>query len=98
MCLLVHSNARSTANHRSVYENSSLVAFSVPAMRNLALLQTFRTTIPDESVVSSVAVDLDENVLYVATEQQTPDADVKVEVRKINGDEQLTEVSKHLVP
>ena len=65
-------------------------------MRNLALLQTSHTVITGESIISAITVDLDENVLYIATEQNTPDADVKVEVRKLNGDEQGTEVSEIL--
>ncbi len=61
-------------------------------MRNLALVGTTRTTIQDDSFVSAVTIDLDENVTYVATEQQTPDADVTVQVRKVQADGEYREV------
>jgi elongator complex protein 1 len=65
-------------------------------MRNLSLVQTLHTTTPAGSNISAITLDLDENVSYVATERQTPDADVVVEVRKVEADGQLTEVRMDL--
>ena len=55
-------------------------------MRNLALLNTNQISLPESvapgSTLSGIALDLDEDVLYAATERQTEDADVVVEVWK----------------
>ena len=62
-------------------------------MRNLSLIQTTHRAIHSDSFISAVALDLDENVTYVATEHQTPDADVTVQVRKVESDGEHREVS-----
>lgn len=58
-------------------------------MRNLTLLGakhlSFEGRIPPDTLVSAVALDLDEDCLYVATEHDTEDADISLEVWKIGG-------------
>ena len=58
-------------------------------MRNLCLLGTknisFSGRVSSDTVVSAVALDLDEDSLYVATEHDTEDTDVVLEVWKIQG-------------
>ncbi|KAI0686278.1 Elongator complex protein 1 [Cytidiella melzeri] len=60
-------------------------------MRNLALIQTTHTSIQSDSCISAVTLDLDENNIYIASELQTPDADVTVQVRKVEADGQCRE-------
>lgn len=54
-------------------------------MRNLILLSTSQQTLPEASTtsVSAIAIDLDEDTLFVAAERQTEDGDVEVEVLKL---------------
>ena len=58
-------------------------------MRNLSLLRTSRVPLPDggppSSSIACVALDLDEDAMYVAVEKQTPDADVEVDIWKVAG-------------
>ncbi|KAJ6593195.1 Elongator complex protein 1 [Mycena capillaripes] len=51
-------------------------------MRNLSLAAEFITDIPD-STVSRTAIDLDENVLYAASESQNIDGEVEVKIWRI---------------
>ncbi|KII95516.1 hypothetical protein PLICRDRAFT_96071 [Plicaturopsis crispa FD-325 SS-3] len=55
-------------------------------MRNLSLSASASTVSPSANFVST-AIDLDENVLYAISERQNLDADVEVEIHKINLDE-----------
>lgn len=56
-------------------------------MRNLSLLRTRQDVLAGHveptTSVSAVALDLDEDALYIAAERQTQDADVEVEVWKL---------------
>ncbi|KAI0090814.1 pol II transcription elongation factor [Irpex rosettiformis] len=60
-------------------------------MRNISLIQTTRTTFESDLFISAIALDLDENLTYVATEHQTPHADVTVQVRKVETDGEYRE-------
>lgn len=50
-------------------------------MRNLSLFATTTTELPGAKV-SATAVDLDEHYIYAASEHQSPDGEVKVELWK----------------
>ena len=52
------------------------------AMRNLSLAAELITALPDLSV-SRTAIDLDENVLYAASESQNNDGEVEVKIWRI---------------
>ena len=65
-------------------------------MRNLSLIRTTRTVIQGDPFISAITLDLDENVTYVATEHQTPDADVTVQVLKVETNGDYREVCKAL--
>jgi hypothetical protein len=53
-------------------------------MRNLSLSAETVTSFQSSRHVSATAVDLDAGVLYVALERQNLDADVEVEISKID--------------
>lgn len=58
-------------------------------MRNLSLIRTSHISLPDDlpstSSISAVTFDLDEDTTFVAVERQTADADVEVEIWKVDG-------------
>jgi len=51
-------------------------------MRNIALTATAITSLPNANVTATT-IDIDENVLYAASERQSPDADVQVDIWKV---------------
>ncbi|TFK44978.1 IKI3 family-domain-containing protein [Crucibulum laeve] len=51
-------------------------------MRNLSLIASGLTTLPNANI-SATTIDLDENIIYVAAEQQSPDGEVQVELWKV---------------
>lgn len=57
-------------------------------MRNLSLIRTSHIPLPEDlpssSSISAVTFDLDEDAAFVAVERQTADADVEVEVWKVD--------------
>lgn len=55
-------------------------------MKNLALSATTRYAFEDAEI-SAVAIDLDQNSLYVASEHIGPDADVQVKILKVEVEE-----------
>lgn len=52
-------------------------------MRNLSLLASETASLGADVEISATTLDLDHNVLYVASESQNADADVEVEIWKI---------------
>ena len=67
----------------SSHVTNTLSSYSVhPVMRNLSLASSEIVIFPGASVCAT-AIDLDQNVLYAASERQNPDNDVEVEIWKI---------------
>lgn len=56
-------------------------------MQNLCLCSSSSTCIPDGQIIAT-AIDLDQNVLYVASERQNLDGEVQVEILKLPFDEE----------
>ena len=57
-------------------------------MRNLALISSWDSFLPSSSSsITATTIDLDENVIYVASENTTLDGQVQVDVWKINQSE-----------
>lgn len=54
-------------------------------MRNLSLFHTDTTTLPGPACVSAVSIDLDHGDIYIASERETSDGDMIVEVWKAKG-------------
>ena len=53
-------------------------------MRNLALISSWESFLPSSSSITATTIDLDENVIYVASEHITLDGQVQVDVWKMN--------------
>ena len=53
-------------------------------MRNLALISSWDSLLPSSSSITATTIDLDENVIYVASEHTTLDGQVHVDVWKMN--------------
>jgi elongator complex protein 1 len=53
-------------------------------MRNLALISSWDSFLPASSSITATTIDLDENVIYVASEHNTLDGQVKVGVWKMS--------------
>jgi hypothetical protein len=51
-------------------------------MRNISLAATVVTSLPSNNVTSTT-IDVDDNVLYAASEHQNPDANVQVSIWKV---------------
>ncbi|KAI0785729.1 IkappaB kinase complex IKAP component [Abortiporus biennis] len=49
-------------------------------MRNLSLFRNVSTAFPDSAAISAVTVDLDQDILYVASEKENQDGDVNVAI------------------
>lgn len=59
-------------------------------MRNICLsATTLEVLARDQGGISATAIDLDSDTLYVASEYQTYDADVEVEISKIEGEKTI---------
>ena len=66
-------------------------------MRNLALISSWDSFIPpSSSSITATTVDLDENVIYVASENSTLDGQVHVDVWKMNQSEGSKWVLVHI--
>lgn len=53
-------------------------------MRNLALISSWDSFLVPSSSITATAIDLDENVIYVASEYNTLDGKVEVDVWRMN--------------
>ena len=60
-------------------------------MRNLALISSWDSFLPSSSSITTTTIDLDENVIYVASEHNTSDGKVEVGVWRMK---RLAEGSK----
>jgi elongator complex protein 1 len=58
-------------------------------MRNLGLRAVHDIALPDANV-SAVAIDLEQDAIYVTSERQNADADIEVEVYKLESQEDAT--------
>lgn len=56
-------------------------------MRNLVLISSWNSFLPPSSSITATTIDLDENVIYVASEHNTLDGEVQVGVWKMNQSE-----------
>jgi elongator complex protein 1 len=65
-------------------------------MRNLALISSWDSFLPSSSSsITATTIDLDENVIYVASENTTLDGQVQVDIWKMNQSEGLNWVLVH---
>jgi elongator complex protein 1 len=55
-------------------------------MRNLGLRAVHNIALPNANL-SAVAIDLEEDAIYVASERQNADADIEVEIFKLESQE-----------
>ena len=65
-------------------------------MRNLALISSWESFLPpSSSSITATTIDLDENVIYAASEHTTLDGQVQVNVWKMNQSEGSNWVTVH---
>ena len=57
-------------------------------MRNLGLRAVHNIALPSANV-SAVAIDLEEDTIYVTSERQNADADIEVEIYKLDSQENV---------
>lgn len=57
-------------------------------MRNLSLYSSERKLLPGAHITATT-IDLNRNVLYVASERQNLDADVEIEIWKVDSETQV---------
>jgi hypothetical protein len=71
-------------------------AIQLETMRNLALISSWDSFLPSSSSsITATTIDLDENVIYVASENTTLDGQVQVDVWKMNQSERSIWVFVH---